>query len=351
MELIMLGTQSGSPTRQRQTSSVALRHDSGAVWICDVGEATQHQILHTAIRPGRIECIMITHCHGDHLFGLPGLLASLAVHDRRQPVQLIVPQGTRAWIDTTLSLSDMHLPFALHWHEVDPTCSQTGEIRPDAQPHEISGSDHQTNPEIKSETKTKSEHWTWQTVPLQHRLPSMAFILRQPAQPGVVDPEHVARLGLQGPQVGQLLRQRTLALADGRTVDAAMIQGPARPGKVLVLCGDSYDTAATSDLVNQVKQPDLLLHECTYDRTREAQAQQWGHTHSEQLGQLAAQLQPKQLVATHFSSRYTNEAASFTLQALAEEIITSWQTNTASHQPTPSISQLVMADDRQVVSL
>ena len=127
MDLICLGTGSGTPSRTRNVSGYALRFDDGAVWIFDCGEGTQQQILQSEIKPGRIDRILISHAHGDHCYGLPGLLAAIAVHDRgQQPVEIVGPRGTSDWIRQTLRYSSMHLPFPPNRHRNARRCALAG---------------------------------------------------------------------------------------------------------------------------------------------------------------------------------------------------------------------------------
>ena len=122
MDLICLGTGSGTPSRTRNVSGYALRFDDGAVWIFDCGEGTQQQILRSEVKPGRIDRIFISHAHGDHCYGLPGLLAAIAVHNRGdEAVEIIGPAGTEGWIRQTLRFSSCTCRF----RSPSPKCRPT----------------------------------------------------------------------------------------------------------------------------------------------------------------------------------------------------------------------------------
>jgi len=287
MDFVVLGSSSGTPTLTRNVSGSALRFDDGRVWLIDCGEGTQHRILRSPLRPGRIERILLTHLHGDHSYGLPGLLASLGVHNRSAAVEVIGPPGVREWLKVTRQVSDLRLGYRLRVTEVQPGDS-----------FERDG--------------------VGITVrPMRHRVPSYAYLLREPTQRGRVDIERVRALGLApGPELGRLADGESLRLQDGREIRPEDVLGPARPGRLLVHCGDSSDSSA---LLGEAEDCDLLVHECTHDAGRRDRAIQWGHSTTEMVAELATALRPRLLVLTHFSSRYTCEGGAMTVADLLEE--------------------------------
>jgi len=121
MDLYFLGTGAGVPSKQRNVSSIALQllQERGSTWLFDCGESTQHQILHTNIRPRRLEKIFITHLHGDHIFGLPGLLGSRSFQGGDTPLTVYGPKGIQAYLETSLSVSGTKLAYDLQIIEVE----------------------------------------------------------------------------------------------------------------------------------------------------------------------------------------------------------------------------------------
>lgn len=117
MELIFLGTSAGVPTRSRNVTAILLHLQQG-VWLFDCGKGTQHQMLNTAFHPGKLERIFISHLHGDHLFGLPGLLCSRSMAGNPHPLTVYGPQGVREFIATTLRLSGSWTDFPLQIEEI-----------------------------------------------------------------------------------------------------------------------------------------------------------------------------------------------------------------------------------------
>ena len=111
-----LGTSSGTPTKQRNVSGLALQESKGRGWyLIDCGEATQHQLLHTKLSLNTLKGIFITHVHGDHCYGLPGLLGSAGMTGRTEPLTIVAPAGIREWIEATQRFTEFHLSFELNF--------------------------------------------------------------------------------------------------------------------------------------------------------------------------------------------------------------------------------------------
>ena len=290
MQLTFLGTSAGLPTRERGLSALALRFDDGRLWLVDCGEGTQLRLLAGDHRPARIGRVLLTHLHGDHCFGLPGLLASLGLWGRRDPVEVIGPRGLREWLETTLRISATHLGFPLELRELEDGGGDLGE----------------------------RDHVTLEARPLVHRVTSFAYILREVPRRGHVQLDRAAALGLKpGPLLGRLARGESVSGRDGRRIRPEEVLGPARPGRVVVLCGDSTDSSVLRDLADEC---DLLVHECTYDASREAQARRWQHSTTADVAVLARALRPRCLALTHLSGRYTVAGAEIDPEALRKEV-------------------------------
>jgi ribonuclease Z len=121
VELVFLGTGAGMPSKTRNVSSVALQllEERGTTWLFDCGEGTQHQILHTSVKPGKIEKIFITHCHGDHLFGLPGLLSSRTFLGGDEPVTIYGPKGVKEFVENTFQVSHTYVKYPISYIVVE----------------------------------------------------------------------------------------------------------------------------------------------------------------------------------------------------------------------------------------
>ena len=102
MNIVFLGTSAGVPTKTRNVTGIAVREERGNGWyLVDCGEGTQHQILHTSLSINALRAIFITHIHGDHCYGLPGILASAAMNGRKAPLKIMAPSGVREWVEAT----------------------------------------------------------------------------------------------------------------------------------------------------------------------------------------------------------------------------------------------------------
>ncbi len=290
MQLTFLGTSAGVPTRERGLSAVALRLDDGRMWLVDCGEGTQFRLLASPLRPSRLERVLLTHLHGDHCFGLPGLLASLGLWGRRDPVEVVGPLGLREWLETTLRASATRLAFPLTVQELDPA-----------------GGALEARAGISGEAR-----------PLVHRVTSFAYVLREAARRGPLNVERAHALGVtEGRLLGRLADGEIVALPDGRRVGPSQVLGPARPGRTLVLCGDSSDSSSLHGLAPGC---DLLVHECTYDASRADKAREWSHSTTADVAALACVMRPRCLVLTHVSGRYSVAGAAFDAQALRREV-------------------------------
>ena len=289
MKLTFLGTSAGTPTRERNVTSQALQFEHGAMWLLDCGEATQHQLMRAGLRAGRIERVLLTHLHGDHCYGLPGLLSCIAIHGRSEAVEIAGPPGVREFIETVLRVSHAELPYPLTITEL-PVAG--GALAP------LSG-------------------WSVSAHPLVHRVPCLGYVLREDDRPGRFHPDAAQRLGVPpGPLFRRLQDGAAVTLADGRVVEPSAVADPPRPGRLVVLLGDTCDASAIVDAGHGC---DLLVCETTYDRERPEKAIEWGHSTTAMTGDLARRMGARVLAITHFSSRYADEGSSLSIADLVAE--------------------------------
>ena len=114
MEILFFGTSSGAPTKERNVSGISLIESQGGAWyLIDCGERTQHQAMRSRMSLTSLKSVFITHLHGDHCYGLPGLLASAGLSGRTEPLQLVGPDGLREWLELTKTVSELYLPLSL----------------------------------------------------------------------------------------------------------------------------------------------------------------------------------------------------------------------------------------------
>jgi ribonuclease Z len=285
MELIFLGTSAGVPTRQRNVSAIALRPEQRRGWyLFDCGEGTQHQILRSELSLYSLEKLFITHLHGDHIYGIFGLLASRGMLMAESPLEIYGPPGLKELLGTVLRLSQLNLPYELEIHELDG-----GE-------------------------ELDLGLFTLRVLPLSHSITCYGYCLAEADRPGRFDPERARELGIpEGPLWGRLQRGESLRI-DGRRITPEMLLGPSRPGRRIAIAGDNDRPerfAACAPL-------DLLVHEATYlQKDFDHLPRKFKHSTARQLGAAAAAIGVRHLVATHFSPRYDSQGD---LERIAQEI-------------------------------
>ncbi|WP_163102848.1 ribonuclease Z [Peribacillus alkalitolerans] len=288
MDIVFLGTGAGVPAKKRNVSSLALQllEERRAVWLFDCGEATQHQILHTSVKPRRIEKIFITHLHGDHIFGLPGLLGSRSFQGGTEPLVIHGPKGIADFVWTSLKVSGTHLKYALSIVE-----NEEGVIFEDDL--------------FKVETKL-----------LEHGLPSWGYRVIEKDRPGELKANDLMSLGIRpGPIFKNLKNGETVILEDGRTIDGTEFLNPPKKGKIVTILGDSRYCRASVELSLDA---DVLVHEATFAKVEEEMAYSYYHSTTSQAASVAKEANVSKLILNHISSRYVGKDVE-TLLAEAKE--------------------------------
>ncbi len=278
VQVTFLGTSSGVPTRSRNVSAVALRLPQRAeLWLFDCGEGTQHQFLRSELRVSQLRRIFITHMHGDHVFGLPGLLASLGLAGACSGVDLYGPDPLRDYLEGVLRTSSTRIGYPLRTHRVH-RAAHAGTVLLDDGDLEV------------------------RCTPLTHRIPAYAYRVEQKPRAGRFDIEKARELGIPpGPVYAELKAGREVCLDDGRIIRGETLCGPDRPGVSMVYCTDTVFSEAAVELARGA---DLLIHESTFAHNEAEMAFQRQHSTSTMAAQTAALAGVKQLVLTHLSPRY-----------------------------------------------
>lgn len=278
MEIFFLGTGAGIPAKLRNVTSIALKllEERGSIWLFDCGEATQHQILHTSIKPRRIEKIFITHLHGDHLYGLPGFLSSRSFQGGETEVTLYGPKGLNEYIQISLSVSQTYLKYPL------------------------------TVVEIEEGTIFEDEQFIVETLPLDHGIPSFGFRIIEKDRPGTLQADKLAEAGIKpGPIYKKIKNGENVTLDDGTVIHAGQFLGPAKKGRIITILGD---TRKCENAVILAQEADLLIHEATFAKDEENLAHDYFHSTTHQAAEIAKRAGAKKLCLTHISSRYDRDA-------------------------------------------
>ncbi len=279
--LSILGSGSATPTLQRHATAQLLGYDADD-YLIDCGEHTQVQLLRYKFRPGRLKYIFISHLHGDHYFGLIGLLTSLSLAQRHDDLWLFGPPGLDEIITLQLKHSETRLSYLLHFQAIETGLS-----------YRI----------------LENDHLTVDTLPLRHRIHCSGFLFREKPLPRRLIAELVPP-DLSYEARRQLKLGHDVTDADGRLLLASDHTRPGFPSRSYAFCSD---TIYNERLAERVQGVDLLYHEATFLHELQARAAQTFHSTARQAAQLARLAGVGQLLIGHFSSRYKD------LQPLLDE--------------------------------
>lgn len=267
------------PSKQRNVTSIALNllDERGTYWLFDCGEGTQQQILNSPVKLGRTEKIFITHLHGDHLYGLPGLLTSRSYLGGDTPLTLYGPPGIKQFVETALEVSGAHLSYTLNLVELE----NEGIIFED-------------------------ESFSVETARLEHRIECFGYRIVEKDQPGKLLNEQLRAIGVPaGPLYGQLKQGLSVQLDDGRTIHGKDFVGAPVPGRVVVILGDTRYCDGARLLARGA---DVLVHEATFAMDKQELAYAFDHATSTDAARTAQEAGAKALIMTHLSSRYQGES-------------------------------------------
>lgn len=280
MQIEFLGTGAGSPSKQRNVTSIALKllEERNAIWLFDVGEATQHQILRTTIRPRKIEKIFITHLHGDHIFGLPGLLSSRSFQGGNEPLTIYGPRGIEDFVKVSLKVSETKLSYPLKFVEL----TDGGVI-------------------------FKDKTFTVSCEKLDHKIECFGYRIVEHDHPGELKVEKLKEMNIpSGPVYGQLKAGKTVTLEDGTILDGHDFIGMPQKGRIVAILGD---TRKNGNSIKLARNADVLVHESTFAKGEGRMARNYYHSTSAQAAQIAKTANVGRLLLTHISARYTGRAA------------------------------------------
>ena len=273
MQITFLGTSSGVPTRSRNVSSVALRLPQRAeLWLFDCGEGTQHQILRSELKISQLSRIFVTHMHGDHIFGLMGLLASCGLAGNVQRIDIYGPPGLNEYLQACQRYSHTHFSYPIRVHAVSP-----GIVYED-------------------------EEFVVSCGALHHRVTAFGYRVAEKDRAGRFDIEKAQAMEIpEGRVYGQLKRGEIVTLADGRVFDGKDFCGETEIGRKIAYC---TDTVYCDGAVELAQDADVLIHESTFAHKDADMAFQRLHSTSTMAAQTALNAGAHRLIITHFSPRY-----------------------------------------------
>ena len=292
MNITFLGTSSGVPTLTRNVSSLALKLSQKAeVWLFDCGEGTQHQLIKSTIKSSQIRKIFITHMHGDHIYGLPGLLATLGLSGNSKGIDIYGPSNLKNFISSALKNSYCKISFPLKFFEVENSA--------------------QTNTNL-----FEDELMEVKCASLKHRLPAYGYRVNEKDKPGEFNLEKAKKFNIPaGPIYGKLHSGERVKLDDGRIVNGSDFCGEPRKGESFVYCTDTIFSKRAVELSKNV---DLLVHESTFSEKDEEMAFEKLHSTTTMAAKTALLSNAKKLVLTHLSPRYTPKSSVTPIDLLHE---------------------------------
>jgi ribonuclease Z len=282
LSLRFLGTSASRPTIERNVTSLAVVRE-GETMLFDCGEGTQRQMMRYGISFA-LGDIFFTHFHADHLIGVIGLMRTLALQGRTDPLRLWGPKGATKILRRAESFGVERSGFPV----------EIGELAP-GEP-------------------LKRKDYAIVPFAADHRgADAFGYALVEEERRGRFNPDLARELGIpEGPLWGKIHRGQAVTLDDGRIIEASVLVGPTRPGRRLVLTGDTRPCDST---VEAARGADLLVHEATFADEEAARAAETGHSTAREAGTVAARAGARRLILTHFSARYSRDAADLEREA------------------------------------
>lgn len=269
IRVVFLGTAASRPTVARNVSSVMVQR-LGELLMFDCGEGTQRQMMRFGTGFG-VHDIFFSHMHADHLLGLPGLLRTMGLQGREEPMRLFCARGEAGIVGDAVRLGVERVPFEVDIRELAP-----------------------------GETVTR-QGYDIVAFRTRHGRHSLGYALVEHPRLGRFDPERARELGVpEGPLFGRLHRGESVEV-DGRIVTPELVVGEPRPGRRLVYTGDTRPTRKT---VEQARGADLLIHEATFGDEEADRARETLHSTAREAATVARDAGVRRLVLTHLSSRY-----------------------------------------------
>ena len=279
MEIIFLGTSSAVHSKERNHPSIALKA-FGDVMLFDCGEGTQRQMLHTKVSPMKISRIFISHLHGDHILGLPGLLQSLGLQDREEKLTIYGPKGLSKVKDAIYNFGYCKFDFPIDFIEIGT--------------------------EIIEET----DEYIIRSQSVRHNVPSLAYSIEEKKKPRFLR-EKAIELGVPiGPAFGRLHNGEEVEV-NGKIIKPEQVLGEPRKGIKITYSGD---TRPCEEMIELAKDSTILIHESTFSREDEENALEHGHSTAADAAYIANQSNSKELILTHISTRYNGEFSKILLK-------------------------------------
>jgi len=285
LRIVLLGTSASRPTVERNVSSLALVRE-GETMLFDCGEGTQRQMMRYGVSFS-LSDIFFTHFHADHVIGVIGLMRTMALQGRTDVLRLWGPKGAGRHLKRAEQFGVDRMTF----------------------PIEIMELDH--------DQRLPRTEYAIVPFAVEHGPgPAMGYALVEDDRKGRFDPAHAREMGIpEGPLWGRIHRGEPVTLPDGRVVGPGELVGPPRPGRTVVVTGD---TRPCENTVEAARNADLLVHEATFGDEEAERAIETGHSTAREAAIVARRAGCRRLLLSHFSARYSRDAADLEAQARSE---------------------------------
>ncbi len=271
LRIIFLGTGGSWPTVKRNVSSIAVKRGSEII-LFDCGEGTQRQFQQSNLSYMQISKIFITHFHGDHFLGIPGLIQTMQLNDRDKPLHIYGPKGMVELTNQLLTLGYFRPSYRVIAHEVTD-----GE-------------------------EIKFDGYSISALKVSHNIPALAYSVQEYQRAGKFNKSKALKMGIpEGPLFSKLQKGQTIVLPNGEKVTPDLILGPSRKGRKIVISGD---TKPSNHIIGFSENADVLIHEATFDSRLQDIAREYGHTTAAQAAEIAKEAGVEKLFLVHISPRY-----------------------------------------------
>jgi ribonuclease Z len=270
LDIYFLGTGGSWPSINRNVSATVIKRGRESI-LFDCGEGTQRQIQHTNLSYMQIKNIFITHYHGDHFLGLPGLIQTMQLNDRKEPLNIYGTSNTHKIVESIINLGYFSPDFKIISHELE------------------------------SGDSLQFEGYTIKCMEVCHNVPSLAYCLEEENRPGKFNKKRALELGVpEGPLFRKLQYGKNIEV-NRRKITPDMVIGKSRPGRKITITGD---TTPSAKLIEFAKKSDVLIHDATFDTSLAEKGNAYGHSTALQAAKIAQNAQVGILILTHVSPRY-----------------------------------------------
>lgn len=273
IEIVFLGTGSALPTKDRMLPSIVINYEGESI-LFDCGEGTQFQMNSYNIKPFKIKNIFISHLHGDHFFGLPGLLSSMNLFKRTEPISIYGPTGLKQFLDICFQVTHMTKRFEINVVEISE--------------------------DFKEGILFETDKYYIKSIPLDHSLFDLGFRFQEKDKPGHFNPDKASIYNLSaGPLIGELKKGKSIVY-NGNLINPQNVLDEPIKGKSITI---ATDTKFTEKAIKLSENSDILIHEATFEESLFEKAREMNHSTTVDAANTAKLANVKQLIITHISSR------------------------------------------------